>query len=127
MIIPNLLNRNSRDVLLARLRAVLKRAKSDVRVEFFGSTVNNLGLNSADADLTIVDEGQTPSALQNMYKLGEILRKAGYREIVVIARARVPICKFIDPNFRNLPCDLNHGHSLGIYNSEVMSNINASY
>ncbi|KAJ3327015.1 hypothetical protein HDU91_004496, partial [Kappamyces sp. JEL0680] len=67
----------------------------NVTVQFFGSSVNNLGLKTADADLTIVPlhhlEGEETHIFQNMNRLAKVLLKNGYSSVQPISRARVPI------------------------------------
>ena len=76
----------------------------------FGSTVNNLGLQSSDVDLTLL-------AKITINKLANSLRKH-YSDVFAIGHARVPIIKFRDGG---LEVDINLNRMLGVYNSELLA------
>ncbi|KAJ3288983.1 hypothetical protein HK104_007825 [Borealophlyctis nickersoniae] len=88
----------------------------------FGSSSNNLGFPSSDVDVILALPGASnPQQYDavNVYRLGNVLRNGGMQNIVRIGKARVPICKFYDPQF-NFDCDINIGNMLGLHNSELL-------
>ena len=91
------------------------------KVEFFGSTVNNLGFGDADVDVTILvnDHRITDHPLFDPRKLGKLLRKKRFHSVVPICRARVPIVKCYSSRFR-CELDINVGYCLGFYNSKLI-------
>ena len=92
-----------------------------VTVHFFGSSINNLGFQTSDADLCIIpDNPDLPGhPYSNMNRVSKVLRKH-YNKIQPINGARVPIVKFFDPA-TNLECDINFNHSLGVSNSALLA------
>ncbi|KAJ3016302.1 hypothetical protein HKX48_004116 [Thoreauomyces humboldtii] len=99
--------------------------KPAVHVKFFGSAVNRLGFKSSDIDVILEIEGArylTPKVMgqtKSVWRLAAMLRRNGMQNVVAIPSARVPICKFEDPE-TGLSCDMNFGNLLGRYNSELL-------
>ncbi|KAI8925631.1 hypothetical protein BC831DRAFT_460042 [Entophlyctis helioformis] len=110
-----------RTQFLAKVQAILDKNYKDVCVYLFGSSVNNLGTNSSDVDMTIeVVRGDLSShPVRNMHHLANSLRRAGMVDVVAISNARVPICKFVDRQF-GVTADINVGHYLGVFNSALL-------
>ncbi|KAF1802358.1 hypothetical protein FB192DRAFT_1377725 [Mucor lusitanicus] len=101
-------------------------------VEFFGSTRTGLASDGSDLDLAIVipqyvnASHETLKALKNMHNsihnmhcLAARLREMGMMNVEAIQGARVPICKFVDPE-TGLQCDINAASSLGVENSQLI-------
>lgn len=125
---------DTRSAFLSRLNEILNdglknipyppnttgRAPS-VTVHFFGSSINNLGFRTSDADLCIIpDNPNVPGhPYSNMNRVSKVLRKH-YIKIQPINGARVPIVKFFDPATK-LECDINFNHSLGVSNSALLA------
>ncbi|KAJ3309343.1 Terminal uridylyltransferase 4 [Boothiomyces sp. JEL0838] len=115
---PHLLKDN-RQGFVKRLQQILnKGGRQKVQVQLFGSSVNNLGFKDSDIDITLVTETDK-HPFQNMFKLASVLRNGGMMDVNPIRRARVPICKFRDPRLK-IDCDVNVGHRLGVYNSQLI-------
>ncbi|KAJ8323072.1 hypothetical protein O5D80_008580 [Batrachochytrium dendrobatidis] len=105
-----------------KVQKILNQAYNNTaHVYLFGSSVNNLGLNTSDVDMTIEISPELISnhKAKNMHHLAGILRAGGMKEVVAISHARVPICKFYDPKLC-VHADINVGHSLGVYNSALL-------
>ncbi|KAI8852944.1 hypothetical protein BC829DRAFT_33624 [Chytridium lagenaria] len=110
---------------LKKLQNIINRSYhgAGVKAHLFGSSVTGLGNIGSDVDVTLEVPGTgnpQDHPISNMYNLGKILRAAGMVKVTVIAHARVPICKFVDP-FLKLSCDVNVGNMLGIQNSKLIS------
>ena len=111
---------DDREKFCNRIRKLLIDANyPPCQVHLFGSSVNFLGMVNSDADLTILTTNTDGHPLANVNKLRKFLHKQGMTNIVAIKFARVPICKFRDPQF-NLNCDINFGHALGAENSKLL-------
>ncbi|KAI9598857.1 hypothetical protein BDF19DRAFT_410911 [Syncephalis fuscata] len=90
---------------------------SDCKVVLFGSSNNGLASKNGDLDLNLEcdvinaimenyeQQSQRRLIKQHIENLGNILRRAGYRKVVAIGKARVPLVKFVDPH-AHLECDL---------------------
>ncbi|KAJ3186150.1 hypothetical protein HK101_009703 [Irineochytrium annulatum] len=111
---------------LKKINRILDRAYKNIpgriQAHLFGSSVTGLGSVTSDVDITIeLHDCAQPDAhpITNMYGLAEYLRKNGMTKVVPVARARVPICKFFDPEF-GLAADINVGNMLGIVNSKLI-------
>ncbi|KAF9901505.1 hypothetical protein BX616_002236 [Lobosporangium transversale] len=88
----------------------------DIQVHPFGSTVNDLGTSSSDIDICIMT---TWSGLRNVQMLANVFRKHGMQKVFCIPRAKVPIVKFWDPEFR-FSCDMNINTPLGLLNTKMI-------
>ncbi|KAJ1334862.1 hypothetical protein BSLG_008016 [Batrachochytrium salamandrivorans] len=112
---------NRRD-FVEKVQHILDKAYGrTTRVYLFGSSVNNLGLNTSDVDMTIEI---APHLIEhhrarNMYNLARALHAGGMADVHAITHARVPICKFYDPKF-HVHADINIGHNLGVFNSALL-------
>lgn len=125
---------DTRSSFLSRLNSILNNALKNipyphqsnnrapfVTVQFFGSSVNNLGFKTSDADLCIIPNDPTAPdhPYSNMNRVAKVLRKH-YSNIIPIKGARVPIVKFFDP-ITKMECDINFNHSLGVANSALLA------
>lgn len=59
------------------------------------------------------------NSIHNMHCLAARLREMGMMNVEAIQGARVPICKFVDPE-TGLQCDINAASSLGVENSQLI-------
>ncbi len=113
-----------RTPFLAKMQQIMDESFSvNVQLHLVGSSVTTLGLPSSDIDLCgIVDDSQPIKfdfSPRNMRFMGKMLRNRGFRKVVPIAHARVPICKFYDHEFR-VWCDYNATNRLGVLNSRLL-------
>ncbi|KAI8974961.1 hypothetical protein BDB01DRAFT_379722 [Pilobolus umbonatus] len=104
----------------------------NLEVAIFGSSANGLAFENSDVDLCIVVPDRTITGIaQNMSKLKKSktvfnmrhlaskLQDIGMTHVEAIATAKVPICKFTDPE-TGLQCDINTDNQLGIKNTRLI-------
>ncbi|KAL9543591.1 hypothetical protein MBANPS3_008044 [Mucor bainieri] len=124
-----------RNIVIDKIHDMIERVWSglpDFRVEFFGSTRTRLANDSSDLDLAIVIPQyinadretlkhlkEMRNSIYNMHCLASKLREIGMIDVEPIQGARVPICKFVDPE-TGLRCDINASSSLGVENSQLI-------
>ncbi|KAJ3332149.1 hypothetical protein HDU76_001136 [Blyttiomyces sp. JEL0837] len=113
-----------RQRFLQKMQRVLDVTFGDcgAQARLFGSSSNGLGNAASDVDITImIPNGQDPTThiCSNMLLMTKNLRFAGMQDVVPVLHAKVPICKFHDPEF-NLSCDVNVGNMLGVENSRLV-------
>ncbi|KAI8912244.1 hypothetical protein DFJ77DRAFT_511760 [Powellomyces hirtus] len=125
-LIPPLSAEREREDLRRRFQGMMDEEYRfpEVTVTFFGSCINNLGFASSDVDIILEVDHKKRSPKQmahytSMYRLAATLRRWGMLEVFAIAGARVPICKFYDPESK-LHCDMNFGNVLGKHNSRLL-------
>ncbi|KAJ8503010.1 hypothetical protein ONZ45_g11236 [Pleurotus djamor] len=115
-----------------RVDVAIRRAFGEhFRVELFGSTFYGVSSAKSDLDLVIVDSlrmnGFPPSMtlpLPKVYKVREvakILLRAGFRRVMPVVSAAVPIVKFVDDQ-NGFECDINVNNQLGLVNSMMLKN-----
>ncbi|KAJ1553304.1 hypothetical protein HK405_008316 [Cladochytrium tenue] len=116
----------------------------DIRVHLFGSSSNGLSLATSDVDLVLdlppellyppsTSSGSIASTplpppsgpprhpAQNIYLLARHLSDHGMKPVSAIPAAKVPLCRFRDPEL-GLSADLAVGHNLiGIENSRLLA------
>ena len=114
-----------RQEVVAKIQSILDAQYPNFgSVLLFGSSANNLGTAHADVDMCIrphCDLGQQPHhPLMDMYKLAKVLASGRNKIKEVIRHARVPIVKFIAPTSGGIQVDINLGHTLGFYNSQLL-------
>jgi len=93
---------------------------SRIRVELFGSFANGLSSNTSDVDLVLQDGSRKVT----IWSLSRALKCRGYRDVLTIAHAKVPIVRFTDPVL-NMPCDMSLNEDLGIENSRLINTYQA--
>ncbi|GAN01760.1 conserved hypothetical protein [Mucor ambiguus] len=124
-----------RNIVIDKIHGMVENSRScppNFKVEFFGSTRTRLASDSSDLDLAIVipqninADRETLKRLKdmrdsiyNMHFLASKLREMGMTNVEAIQGARVPICKFVDPE-TGLHCDLNAASALGVENSQLI-------
>eukprot|EP00842_Homolaphlyctis_polyrhiza_P003013 jgi/Hompol1/3712/HPOL_003327-RA len=111
----------NRAPFLKKVQSLIDRDYRNCNVYMFGSSTNNLGTNSADVDMCIevTDGSLSTHRVRKVHNLARTFQSAGMKDIQPIAHARVPICKFYDPEFK-LHADINVGHFLGVFNSGLL-------
>jgi non-canonical poly(A) RNA polymerase PAPD5/7 len=118
---PREFERVVRTDVLARLQAVMRRWDPTCRVESFGSFAAGLYLPNADMDVVVNTESYLESGISDMnkkrfYKVAEFLVQQGFanpKSLLVIAKARVPLIKFVD-GVTQLRIDMSFNNLSGI-------------
>ncbi|KAI9023404.1 hypothetical protein DFJ74DRAFT_606001, partial [Hyaloraphidium curvatum] len=92
----------------------------DIRVHLFGSSISGLAASYSDVDVCI----ETPwddriNGVANMFVLAGTLRRHGMSITQVVNSAKVPVCKFFDPEF-GICCDANVNNTLSLKNTELV-------
>lgn len=83
---------------LEKLNRILENEMPGFKAELFGSTVNGLGMASSDVDVALIgEEVSDPSEL--IKDFARKLRNYGMLHVYTISMAKVPICKFYDPEW----------------------------
>ncbi|KAK9460764.1 uncharacterized protein V1516DRAFT_677598 [Lipomyces oligophaga] len=87
-----------RGEVVAKIQKTVKRLWSDATVCVFGSFATNLCLPESDIDMVIIfASGKYGDKSRLLYQLANAIKTAGIAtKVEVIARARVPIIKFVD-------------------------------
>lgn len=87
----------------------------------FGSLANGFGMTGSDCDLTyiakVTDSAETPVKILQKFALE--LPKRGFKHVVSIFQATVPLVKAVDPD--GVEVDFCVGNRLGVQNSRLMS------
>ncbi|EEB09722.1 poly(A) polymerase Cid13 [Schizosaccharomyces japonicus yFS275] len=98
---------------------ILKKARPDhsLSVKVFGSTSSMLASRDADVDLCIVCD--VKKSAPTTCELASIFSQNGMQQVVCIPRAKVPIVKFWDPEYK-LASDCNINNILSISNTRMM-------
>ena len=87
-----------RKSFMEKLGAILENEMKGFRAELFGSTVNGLGMASSDVDVALI--GQNVMDPGDLIKdFARKLRNYGMLNIYTVSKAKVPICKFYDPEW----------------------------
>ena len=109
-----------RNGLIERLGRVLERAYPGSKLKCFGSFAAGLYLPDADMDLVLLSrkprkvEYPTFQIPSDLFRVSRILRqKAGAQDVTVIAKAKVPIIKFVD-KLTGLKVDLAFDNDSGL-------------
>ncbi|KAJ3735249.1 hypothetical protein DFJ43DRAFT_37801 [Lentinula guzmanii] len=112
---------------LNRVQNMIHRAYSSrYRVSLFGSTLYGVFTPNSDLDMIILDpnrpngqEIQKVAPIYGMRNLAKNFQRAGFKQVVAIPKAKVPIVKFYDP-VTNLHGDINANERLGLFNSRLI-------
>ncbi|CCD26180.2 non-canonical poly(A) polymerase PAP2 NDAI_0G04030 [Naumovozyma dairenensis CBS 421] len=87
-----------RNDTIGRIRDAVNHFWNDANLHVFGSYATDLYLPGSDIDCVIISEKGDKDSRSSLYALANFLKKRGLAtDIEVIAKARVPIIKFIDP------------------------------
>ncbi|KAI9338951.1 hypothetical protein DFJ73DRAFT_603047, partial [Zopfochytrium polystomum] len=107
---------------IAKIKYILSKEWPDkgIRVHPFGSTVNGLGTSRSDVDLCLTTPWEDPvNSICNMHVLASCLRANGMTKICTVTKAKVPICKFFDPELR-ISCDINVNNTIALRNTTLV-------
>ncbi|KAJ3296677.1 hypothetical protein HK104_001356 [Borealophlyctis nickersoniae] len=111
-----------RHQFLAKIQRILdlEWPGKEIRAYLFGSTVNGLGTSGSDVDICL----KTPwddrvAGVSNMHVLAKGLGKHGMQKIYTVAKAKVPICKFYDPEY-GVNCDINVNNTQALRNTTLI-------
>lgn len=105
---------------------------SDTDVRVFGSFAAELYLPTSDIDLVVVSESyawyDVPkyTTKRHLRDLGARLRMAGMVNIQIIAKAKVPIIKFVDP-LTDISVDISFENASGMVANETFQRWKAAY
>ncbi|KAJ3205524.1 hypothetical protein HDU67_008787 [Dinochytrium kinnereticum] len=89
-----------RQRFIAKIQRILTDEWPDkeIKVHSFGSTVNGLLSRTSDVDLCLTTPWEDRErGVANMHVLAGCLRRYGMTKIYTVTKAKVPICKFYDP------------------------------
>jgi len=89
---------------------------SDIKVNVFGSTGNNLGTSESDVDICITTDCRE---LERVCSIADLLAKHGMERVVCVSSAKVPIVKVWDPELQ-VACDINVNNPIALENTELV-------
>lgn len=96
---PTAKEQSKRESLVKRIQGLARRMWPGAKASLFGSFATGMYLPGADVDLVINTPERRLDNRREMYRLGERIKRQGWADSLdVIARARVPIVKFVDKN-----------------------------
>ncbi|MCS5532643.1 MAG: hypothetical protein NZ736_00085 [Candidatus Poseidoniaceae archaeon] len=107
----------SRDKLFGFLKQILEYRFPGSKLDKFGSTVTGLSLAQGDLDLCLQISGTVPHKVFN--KIGKVLRKHDFVDVVVIPHAKVPIVKCRDAK-TGIPLDISVNNTLALHNTQLL-------
>ncbi|KAI9324902.1 hypothetical protein DFJ73DRAFT_597024, partial [Zopfochytrium polystomum] len=111
-----------RKKFIAKILYILTKQWPDKGIEVhpFGSTLNGLGTATSDVDICVTTPWDDPvNGVANMHVLASCLRSHGMTRIYTVTKAKVPICKFYDPEFR-VVCDINVNNTIALRNTKLI-------
>lgn len=95
---PNRQEIEIRNKTISRIRAAVKELWSDADLHVFGSYATDLYLPGSDIDCVVNSTGNDKENRNSLYSLASFLKQQRLASSVeVIAKARVPIIKFVEP------------------------------
>ncbi|CCK67833.1 non-canonical poly(A) polymerase PAP2 KNAG_0A01440 [Huiozyma naganishii CBS 8797] len=98
---PNRVEIKQRNTTIGKIRAAVSELWPDADLHVFGSYATDLYLPGSDIDCVVNSKGGDKENQSSLYKLATHLKKNGLAtEIEIIAKARVPIIKFVEPESR---------------------------
>lgn len=104
----------NRNTLVNNLKAKISQFWPKTQAHVFGSCATDLYLPGSDIDMVIISTTGDYEQRQRLYSLASHLRKNQLaKNIEVIATAKVPIIKFVDPTF-NIHVDISFERSNGL-------------
>ncbi|KAJ1560290.1 hypothetical protein HK405_007602, partial [Cladochytrium tenue] len=92
---------------------------SGIVVHQFGSSVNGLGTPSSDVDLCVTTSWSHSDGINDIHLLAAFLRSCGMTKVYTVGKAKVPICKFYDPELR-ITCDINVNNTIALHNTRLI-------
>lgn len=104
----------TRNRVISQLKENITRFWPETEVHVFGSSATDLYLPGSDIDMVVISSTGDYEHRSRLYQLSSFLRnKKLAKNIEVIAKAKVPIIKFIDPA-SNIHVDISFERSNGI-------------
>lgn len=95
---PNRQEIEQRNNAIAKLKAAVKELWPDASLNCFGSYATDLYLPGSDIDCVVRSESGDKENRNALYSLASFLKRKGLAtQVEVIAKARVPIIKFVEP------------------------------
>ncbi|ORX83020.1 Nucleotidyltransferase, partial [Anaeromyces robustus] len=91
----------------------------EIKVYFYGSAVNGLWNHGSDVDVSILVDQPEKYKLNRMWNIAKVLRKEKMKNVIAIQNARMPICKFNEPE-TGIDCDLSINNRMPIHNSRLI-------
>lgn len=111
---PSRLEITTRNNVIGRLKSTITKFWPDTEVHVFGSSATDLYLPGSDIDMVVISQDGDREQRSRLYQLSTHLRsKKLAKNIEVIAKAKVPIVKFVDPE-SNIHIDVSFERSNGI-------------
>lgn len=111
---PSTTEITARNTVIGRLRSTITKFWPDTEVHVFGSSATDLYLPGSDIDMVVISRDGDKEQRPKLYQLSTHLRsKKMAKNIEVIAKAKVPIIKFVDPD-SNIHIDVSFERSNGI-------------
>ena len=107
----------SREQLFTFMKQILEGRFPGTKLNKFGSSVTGLALAQGDLDLCL----QIPAAMPHKLftKIGKLLRKHDFVDVVQIPHAKVPIIKCRDAK-TGIPLDISVNNTLALHNTQLL-------
>lgn len=119
---PNPKHLKARAGLFKHLKRTIEHRFKNASLQQFGSSQSGLSLQAGDLDLCLQFEGEIPAkALKNVNRL---LKQHDMKDIIMLARAKVPIIKFKDERTK-IPVDISINNTLALHNTELLRRYSA--
>ncbi|KAK6198764.1 topoisomerase I-related protein [Scheffersomyces amazonensis] len=104
----------ARNNVVGMLKSQISNFWPDTETHVFGSFATDLYLPGSDIDMVVVSRKGNVENRSSLYQLSSFLRNKGLaKNIEVIAKAKVPIIKFVDP-LTNIHIDISFERTNGI-------------
>ncbi|ORX45754.1 hypothetical protein BCR36DRAFT_414350 [Piromyces finnis] len=119
---PTKESKQNRLILLQKIQNIFEREfpGKTLKANLFGSSVNGLETVYCDVDICLTTPSKDETyGLDRMDNIAAILEKYNMTDIYTVQEAKVPICKFIDPETK-LSCDINVNNTVALQNSMMV-------
>lgn len=111
-----------RNITIKKIRNCIRKLWNDSNLYVFGSYATDLYLPGSDMDCVVVSKYKDKEDRQKIYQLSSWLKRNNLAtNMEVIAKARVPIIKFIEPN-SNLHIDISFERTNGLDAARTIRN-----
>jgi len=121
-ILPTKQSKQNRLLLLEKIQNIFDNEfpGKPIKAHLFGSSVNGLETVYCDVDICLTTPSKEDNyGLDRMDRIAMILEKYNMTEIYTVQEAKVPICKFVDPE-TNLSCDINVNNTVALENTMMV-------
>ena len=119
---PNPKHLKARAGLFKHLKRTLEHRFKNATLQQFGSSQSGLSLQAGDLDLCLQFEGPIPA--KALKQINRLLKQHDMEDIVMLARAKVPIIKFKDERTK-IPVDISINNTLALHNTELLKRYSA--